>query len=396
MKTNISNKHILFLARWYPHRDDPMPGLFTRYHAHLVAEFAEISVIYLHGDDSLTNKFDIIRDEDSGVNTIRVYYRTVKCKIPGIAQILKVLRFLMALSKGFKEVRKQRHKIDLIHVHVLTRLGLIALILKKFRGIPYGLTEHWSRYLDYVDTFNGFFRKKITQWVVKNAEFVTTPTENLRNAMLSHQLLGEYQILPNVVDTEIFKPAENKRKKNGDKKRFLHVSCFEDRSKNITGIIEVLKELSLIRDDWVCDLVGEGEDFQKLKTLSDKMQLTDRFIFFKGLLEGQELVEAYQRSCFLLMFSNYENLPVVINEAFACGLPVISSDVGGIGEVINDERGILIKRNDKQELLTKLIYILDHIESYNSENISNFAVRNFSKRSVGEKLRSLYEETLRN
>ena len=71
-----------------------MPGLFIRYHAHLVAAFAEISVIYLHGDDSLTNKFEIIRDQDSGVNTIRVYYRTVKCKIPGVVQVLKILRFL--------------------------------------------------------------------------------------------------------------------------------------------------------------------------------------------------------------------------------------------------------------------------------------------------------------
>jgi hypothetical protein len=83
---------------------------------------------------------------------------------------------------------KKRNKIDLIHVHVLTRLGLLALLLKRSSGIPFLITEHWSRYLSYVGTYKGIFRKYLTRKVVKNASAVTTPTVNLQNAMQAHGL----------------------------------------------------------------------------------------------------------------------------------------------------------------------------------------------------------------
>ena len=56
---------------------------------------------------------------------------------------------------------------------------------------------------------------------------------------------------------------------------------------------------------------------------------------FTGLLEGQKLADELASGDFLVMSSNYENMPVVILEALASGLPVVSTNVGGIKEMID-------------------------------------------------------------
>jgi len=394
MKENLSDQHILFLARWYPNRHDPMPGLFIRYHAQLVAHFAKVSVLYLHSENRLDRLFELVKENDQNVMTYKVYYRTIKTNIFIISNIAKAIRFLRAFFYGYKAVKKDNKNISLIHVHVLTRLGIVALFLKIFKQIPYVITEHWSRYLASVGTYKGTIRKFFTRMVVKNAKAITTPTENLKNAMIGFNLDNpNYIILPNVVDTERFAPGK-KEPDTSRKIRMVHVSCFEDRSKNISGIINVLKQLAQQRNDWECIMIGEGEDYGNLKSMADDMGLYNEFIFFTGLLEGENLVKEYQKADFLLMFSNYENLPVVINEAFSCGIPVISSNVGGIGEVVNDERGILVKPNDNEGLLVNLNYLLDNIEKYDREKIRSFAVQNFSASAVENQLYNMYTSIL--
>ncbi|MBO5810461.1 MAG: glycosyltransferase, partial [Bacteroidales bacterium] len=168
---NKERKHIVFLARWYPHRYDPMFGLFVQRHAEAAALFNDITVVYCHAYERLQDykttrlqakKFEIVRTNENNVDTIRVYYNKPKNKI------LSLIRFYRANMKALKLCKKT----DLIHVHILTRLGVIAWIQKKLHKTPYIITEHWSRYLPGND-FGGFLRKLFTKIVVRNAETVT-------------------------------------------------------------------------------------------------------------------------------------------------------------------------------------------------------------------------------
>ena len=74
---------------------------------------------------------------------------------------------------------------------------------------------------------------------------------------------------------------------------------------------------------------------------------------------------------FFVLFSNYENAPVVISEALAVGLPIVSSNVGGISEMINEEIGFLIDRKDEKALKEKILYLLDNFQKYDIEKIRN-------------------------
>ena len=138
--------HILYLARWYPNRYDPMPGLFIERHARSAAAYCNVSVLYVHADThDLKKKFEIGISQDKELYQVKIYFRSSKSRLMVYRQFLNLIRFLRAHYMGFRMIRKEKAIISLVHVNVLTRLGIIALIYKLFTGIPYGfyIFNHW-------------------------------------------------------------------------------------------------------------------------------------------------------------------------------------------------------------------------------------------------------------
>ena len=394
---NKERKHIIFLARWYPHRYDPMFGLFVQRHAEAAALFNDITVIYCNEQRAMSNepnahsskptaqsKFEIVRTNENNVDTIRVYYKKPKNKI------LSLIRFYRANMKALKLCRKP----DLIHVHILTRLGVIAWIQKKLHKTPYIITEHWSRYLPGND-FGGFLRKLFTKIVVRNAETVTTVTENLAIAMKNHGLKNDnYVVLPNVVNLDMFHIS----KRNNNPCKIIHISCFEDKSKNISGLLESLKIIDDKGIDFQCTLIGEGMDLDLMKEKAKELQLINKElqlinkVSFTGLLQGQALADELSSGDFLVLSSNYENMPVVILEALASGLPVVSTNVGGIKEMIDDTKGILVEPRNKEALAEAMIKMIETHKNYDANYLRNSVIEKYGYESVGRFLSRLYNK----
>ena len=382
---NKERKHIIFLARWYPHRYDPMFGLFVQRHAEAAALFNDITVIYCqqttdNGQQSSSNKkFEIVRTLENGVDTIRVYYKKPKNKI------LSLLTFYRANMKALKLCKPA----NMIHVHVLTRLGVIAWIQKLLHKTPYIITEHWSRYLPGND-FSGFLRKSACKLVVRNAKLVTTVTENLANAMRNHGLKNDnYVVLPNVVNLDMFHIKPECTDATNHVPKIIHISCFEDKSKNISGLLESLKIIDDKGIDFQCTLIGEGMDLDLIKEKAKTLQLTHK-VTFTGLLEGQQLADKLSSGDFLVLSSNYENMPVVILEALASGLPVVSTNVGGIKEMIDDTKGILVEPKNKEALAYAIIKMIKTHNNYDANYLRNSVIEKYGYESVGRYLSSIY------
>lgn len=369
---------VVFLARWYPHKYDPMFGLFVQRHAEAAALYNDITVIYVHPDEHATTKYAIDRTTENGVDTIRIYYKKA-------GKISSAWRYYQACRKGLKLAGKP----DLIHVHVLTRMGIVAYLQKVFHKTPYLITEHWSRYLPGND-FHGFLRKWFTRIVVRHAAMVTTVTENLAQAMQSHGLKhSRYVTLPNVVDLSLFKPKPH----HNEIPKIIHISCFEDKSKNISGLLEALK---LMKDKGVAyqaTLIGEGMDLEAMKAKATALQLDDRVVF-TGLLQGESLVDALSSGDFLVLSSHYENMPVVILEALACGLPVASTRVGGIAEIIDESNGILVPADDTQALAEAMEQCCKTFQQYDAQQLRNHVVERYGYESVGKLLDKWYREVI--
>lgn len=393
-QNSSSLKNILYLARWYPNRYDPMPGLFIRRHALSVMEYYNVSTLSVHlnfDKNAATFEKEILTE--TGLLEIKIYTKASDTGIKFIDSAFNLIRFFQAHYIGIKEVKSRRGNPDLVHVNVLTRCGIVALLYRILKGVPYVITEHWTRYLPGTGSYKGFLRKMLTQNVVKNASAILPVTLNLQKSMEMHGLSNDnYQVIPNVVDTNLFKPAAVHIIQ--DKKIILHVSCFEDNQKNISGILRVLAKLALKRQDWKCVMVGDGIHFEKLTKYASELNLKDKFVFFTGLRENNDLVELMQQASFQVLFSRDENLPVVISESFACGVPFISTNVGGISEHLNGALGTLIPSEDEESLLTSIEQMLDHPERYNKELIRTYAIDNFSQRVIGEQLKNVYERIL--
>lgn len=381
---NTKSKHILFLPRWYPHQFDPMFGLFVQKHAEAVAKFHHVSVLYVQGLSSIEEfeKEQVI--ETPSLYTHIYYYQNSSCRI------WNVLRFWYYLVIGFLNIKRERGKPNLVHVHILTRLGIFALLLKTIYSIPYIITEHWSRYLPIPNTYKGCLRKKLGRTVTKNAKAILPVSTNLAEAMQKHGLTNSnYQVVANVVDDLFFQSLQKKEPKN--KITFLHVSTFEDRSKNISGILRSIKKLSEKTRDFEFWLVGDGIDYDILRTYSEELEIPKELIWLYGLQQGQNLVDLYHQADFLVLFSNFENIPVVINEAQACGLPVIATEVGGISEVINAENGFLIAPKDEEQLTTLLAQVIAEDYTFNAVDIQQNARSKYSFDAVGEQLNRIYK-----
>lgn len=371
-----------------------MYGLFVQRHAVCAAVTNKVSVLYVHPCNEVSNgkNYEIHTEFVNEVFEVIVYYRKVESKYIYSA-FLKVFRYIWATFLAYSKIKEKIGKPDIVHINILTRASLIAVYLKIHHNIPFLITEHWSRYLPAVNHFKGLFRKIATKWIVKNAECITVVSNNLKEAMLSHGLFNHnYLVLANVVDTNAFKLSESTS--NNKKKRIIHISCFEERSKNINGILRVLKRISDTRNDFECLLVGDGIDFEINKSLANSLDLKPPVVVFTGLKTGDQLVELLSTSDFLLLFSNFENMPVVISESFACGIPVIAPKIGGIPEMVFDWNGILIEPGNENELYAGINSMLNNELKFDKEKIREFAVATFGQKSVQQQLSKIYSQIL--
>ena len=365
---------VLFLARWYPHKYDPMFGLFVQRHAEAAALYDDITVLYVHPDENAKNKYDIERTQENGVDTIRIYYKKK-------GKICSAWRYYQACRKGLQMAGKP----DIIHVHILTRMGLIAYLQKRFHHIPYLITEHWSRYLP-GNHFYGGLRRWITQKIVENATVVTTVSDILAEAMQQYGLNNpHYEILPNVVDTNLFKPIPH----HNEVPKIIHVSCFEDLSKNISGLLDALK---IMKDKGVAFqavLIGEGMDLEAMKRRAQTLELDDQ-VRFTGLLQDQDLVNELASGDFFVLSSNYETGGIVLLEAMACGLPVVATHVGALPEIVNESNGILVPAKDTVALADAMEQCCHTYNNYDAEKLRNQIVERYSKEKVGSLINRLY------
>jgi glycosyltransferase involved in cell wall biosynthesis len=382
--------NILFISQWYPNRYDKMAGLFVQKHAKAASLYCKIKVLYVHADENI-NTFEIIEETHENLTEIQVYYPNKRNSI--FRKFIKPINYFRAYIKGYKQITSTGFLPDIVHVNILSRTGFMAYLFKRWKNTPYIVTEHWTRYLPIRDAYKGLIRHIITKQVVRNAAAILPVSVNLKNAMLEQKLYNRnYIVVNNVVDDFFF---ENAPTQSRSKKRMIHISCFDERAKNIKGIIRATHTLSKIRQDVELVIIGTGQDFDEIYAYNQTFQFPKEMVHFLGEKTPEEVAYWIQNSDFLVHFSNYENAPVVISESLAAGKPVISTNVGGISEYINDSNGILIKAGDETALTENMNFLLDHLANYNPKNMKTSAQHKFSYHSVGKEIYTIYKAALK-
>ena len=379
--------NILFLPKWYPNRLDPFDGNFIENYAHAIKKHCSIKVLFVHSDTSLKQPYELIDKNNKEIREVRVYFKSPQYKLSIINKIITVLRYKRAQEIGFKHLAGEQ--IDLCHIHVLTRSSWLALRLKKRFNIPFVISEHWSGYHKKLGGYKGFFKKWFTNKIVKESRAIHTVSTHLKKAMQAHRLIGNYTVIPNVVDTSIFKVRE----KNNLDTEIIYVGNLLQQPKRILDIIEIFAQIVEKYPAALLSIYGEGKDEDDCKKLIKKLHLSQN-VFLRGVRNREEIAEAIGESDFLLLFSAYENQPCVINEAQSCGIPVVVPTIPGISELMSEELGITFPTNDKNAFKSSVIEMIEKHRTYNRDTIRKSAIQRFSEEEIGKNFLSLYQKAL--
>jgi glycosyltransferase involved in cell wall biosynthesis len=292
-----------------------------------------------------------------------------------------------AFIKGsFHLMRSKNIQFDIVHHNVLWPHGWQPRWLKSKFSLPYIVTEHWTGY----DPINAGKRNPLLLWMSRfgahKAAFLCPVTLDLQQKMIDFGIHGNYRVVPNVVDTSLFSLAEP----DENKIRFLHVSSLIEAHKNISGILRVWKTISDSHPGVHLTLGGDGP-IEYWKQYSEKLGIRSDSIDFFGETSWEGIASKMESSHALLLFSNYENLPCVIVEALASGLPVISTRVGGISEHITTERGTLIERGDETAFTKAILNMAEGIHQYDKTALRQYAIERFSNQAVAASFLELYK-----
>ena len=132
-----------------------------------------------------------------------------------------------------------------------------------------------------------------------------------------------------------------------------------DYAKNLDLLIEVAK-IFPPSFSVVFVIVGEGVEKERLQQKVKKMELQESVYFCKNFPEAYRCMKAFD---IFVMTSRYEGLPYALLEAMAAKVPIVATNVGGISEMIENEKsGLLVDSGDKMQLVTSLKILFEHPE----------------------------------
>ena len=388
--------NILHLLSWFPTPDDPTLGNFcVRMIDALPEECHSVILSVCEGKD-MTKSFEVKEMAGAHHTHVQIYIRP-----PKINPIRK-LKMLRMYNYGLKYIKKRFFKPDLIHLHVAYPLGQVALLWKKLHGYKYVMTEHWTIYQPQnKDVLVGGLKKKIVK-IANNASLIMPVSLDLQRCMEGNGVHNRFKVIYNLVNTNMFKLRQSPyidssqrtslcgNDMQGSKKRILHISTLRDEAKNFSGILRTVERLRQQRDDFELHVIHDYEA-PEFKAFVKEHHLED-CVFFHGKKTSAEVAEAYQQADFFVLFSNFENLPCVIVEAFASGVPVLSTAVGGIAEIVSPERGMLIPQGDEDALLQGMNQMLDHYPKFDKKAIRQYAISTFSNDIIGKQIFEAYKE----
>jgi len=378
-------KNVLVLSSWYPSRINPTLGNFNEKFAEAAALYNNVTALHVCADAEMTTAYEIIEFEKDNVNTILIYFRKKKNEHL-VNKISKALRYFKYYVKGYTYILKKFGKPHIVHLNILYPVGIIAYFFRIFYKLPYVISENWTGYLPSNKVQQGFLKRLISKRIACSASALLPVTENLKKALQAEGFKNTYYIVPNVTDVQYFYP--NISRNVPEKKVMLHISHLLDEHKNISGLLRVTKRLSLERSDFELHLVSDGDIKPHLKNINE-LKL-DGIVHFFETMSPQEVAEKMRQSDFFVLFSNYENLPCVMVEAMASGLPVVSTTAGGVAEHLSEDKGILLEPKDEETLYLACNTMLDTVGKYDKENLHAYALSKFSYKSVGHLLTDIY------
>ena len=267
--------------------------------------------------------------------------------------------------KTKKLLKKELKSNEYDALYINTSYGIS--LLKDLMTIKRNYIKRYQVFLHihFADLSNVFTKRKIIKNLIEKQLKAKITTIISLSVTLKNQLINEgfneekIQVLYNYFDPTL--PIINEtdiRLKCSKEKRertFLFIGSLDER-KGFYDLIEIFKNNKNNKTKLI--ICGKPND-NKSQTLLDSIKGNNTFEY-RGYVDGESKYQAFKDADVLILPSYGEGLPITILEAFRFGLPVISTNVGAIPEILNDDLGKTIHPGNLNELKNAINYYADN------------------------------------
>ena len=170
-------------------------------------------------------------------------------------------------------------------------------------------------------------------------------------------------------------------------KKYNKIVCFAGRLAKNKGVDILLKSAKIYEKDNVLTIIAGYEFLNRLK---EELELKN--IVFVGNQDQESLRKMYSASNVCVVPSREEAFGLVALEAIACGTPVICTNQGGIPDFVTKDVGILVEKDNVNQLAEEINKVLNGERKFNKEYLQNYAKNNYSQEILMDKLLNIYDE----
>ena len=242
--------------------------------------------------------------------------------------------------------------------------GMLPYLKAKHQNIPiidYVHMEEWYNR-------NGGYSRD-SSGVASVLDKTLVCNENSRKILIDHFGRNEKEVETVYigVDEKKFDPSKYDRDKLKEKynlpkdKYIMSFICRISEQKRPMLLLEVIKKLKETRDDFVVLIIGDGNLLNKMKSTAKKYNLLNNMIFMGRTNKTDEI---YDVSDLTINCSIKEGLALTAYESLAMGVPVVSSDVGGQKELIDENTGVIVPCMQEEEDIFDFNYSEEEVQNY--------------------------------
>jgi L-malate glycosyltransferase len=364
---------VLILTKTFPERENDWGGIFVKEQVEALTREHKVTVVKFKTDNTRFNPFFNYSIEEQANTGYRYLIVSVSRSFPVYNQFHYIISVYLALQKILKN-----NNPDLVHCHYSYPAGVIARLINLKMRIPYLITEHTQ----IRKTFRSVFHKKLSLWALRHSCNNIAVSEALKNELICEGI-NKVEVVPNVVDFGKF--SISFKKHSGLKIGFL--GSLNSHNKGLDLLLKACTGLNL---NYIVKIGGGGLHYKFYEDMARELGISGKCLF-KGEVAKTDISVFYSDLDLFVLPSRYETFGIVLVEAMASGLPVISTRCGGPEEIVNDISGILVDPDNIDQLRKAIENIGSNPEKYNPEEIRNYALNKWGIIPFLNKINPIYQ-----
>jgi glycosyltransferase involved in cell wall biosynthesis len=283
-------------------------------------------------------------DSYEEIRTYRLPYRFKISNTPFGFSWSRTLKLIIAAERP-----------DIIVAHAPVP-GMVDITARRAKRVPFVITYHMGsmrKHRNLPDVAIRFYERALLPWVLHRARWIICSSDFVQRSPVIEAHSYKSTVINPGVDTCLFQP-ERESKEPGHNLAHIGGLSAGERHKGLDISLRVVAELKQMYPDVRLTVVGSGDRQVHFAALAEQLGIGPN-VEFRGRLDGQELVNAYQGADVLIVPSRSESFGMAVAEAMACGLPVVASAVEGIPDLVDDGvSGYLVDPDNTSDFAEKI------------------------------------------